>query len=375
MDELNKFRGALILLIVVGFPVIPIINLPFAIFLFPFYRKEILDFFLGFKLRVSLFIFLAFIYVVWSFIVFSEMADLIFSFKLLFKILISIIAAIVVFDTVSKNQKSLNYWIILQFGFTLFSIFNENFYSILTIFISANSRETFEEIFGFRSIGFGIYHVEGAILYVFLSNLKFIIREKSGITTGSLKYLSFISLTMSRSSVIFLFLIYFFKKPFGLVLLIGLSLFLSRFISEDDGALYWAFELFINLSENSNLATTSTDANKDMLVFPDFRGLILGDGKFFQHDGLFYMSTDLGISRLLFFGGVPYLMFFLFLNLIFIGDFWLSKRYLVANLIICGLFLLLNFKGIFICVFYIVILNLCQKNRLLIDGELRSFVK
>ncbi len=68
----------------------------------------------------------------------------------------------------------------------------------------------------------------------------------------------------------------------------------------------WAFELFINFFSGEGMRSNSTDVLMDMYVFPDnLSTWIIGDGKFMMPDGSYYMHTDVGFIRLIFFFGLP----------------------------------------------------------------------
>jgi hypothetical protein len=360
MEKLKYLKNLIILILIVGFPVIPGLNLPFLVFIIPFYLKQILYFFSKERSKLYLFLIVSILYLIYSALIYEGVQSILFAYKLYIKILLSLLAAVIVVEIIKTDLKLVYYWLLIQSCLIIFSILSNDIYDFLAIFLSGSSRETFTEIFGLRSIGFGIYHVEGAIVFVFLSYL-FLISE---LRAGNIKipfYISFIALTMSRSSIFLISLVLFLKRPLYLLIYIAILLFLASYVTEEHGPIYWAFELFINYKESGLISSTSSDANKEMLIFPSKYDLFFGHGKFFDNDGLFYMNTDLGISRMLFFGGLPYLLLFTILNLIFINNFFNEIGKIKINFILFSIFIILNFKGIFIVIFYYAVIYILSK--------------
>ena len=76
----------------------------------------------------------------------------------------------------------------------------------------------------------------------------------------------------------------------------------------------WAFEWYINMSESGSLETRSTNVLQSMYVFPDnSKTWWLGDGLFHTKEGGFYMRTDVGYLRNLFYWGLigTFLIYFM----------------------------------------------------------------
>lgn len=75
--------------------------------------------------------------------------------------------------------------------------------------------------------------------------------------------------------------------------------------SEYENTYKWAFEWYINLSEGGELETSSTNTLQSMYVFPEtVKTWWLGDGKFHTKFGGFYMNTDVGYLRNLYYWGI-----------------------------------------------------------------------
>lgn len=75
--------------------------------------------------------------------------------------------------------------------------------------------------------------------------------------------------------------------------------------SENEDLIKWAFEIFINLNDSGNLETASTNQLYDMYIFPEtVKTWLIGDGKSVNENGGFYMLTDVGYIRSIFYWGV-----------------------------------------------------------------------
>ncbi|UNY97886.1 hypothetical protein MQE36_12415 [Zhouia spongiae] len=110
------------------------------------------------------------------------------------------------------------------------------------------------------------------------------------------------------------------------------------------------FELFINFLSEGEISTSSTNKALDMYIFPDnIETWFYGDGKMLMPTGEYYMGTDIGFIRLIFyFGIISTLLFYLVLiyygkiikKLIKIKSFNIYIAFVMIWIII------LNLKGI-----------------------------
>lgn len=66
---------------------------------------------------------------------------------------------------------------------------------------------------------------------------------------------------------------------------------------------YWIFEGFINYLERGKFETSSSIHLREMYIKPSFNTIIWGDG-YYTQKGMYYMHTDVGFLRPLFFGGI-----------------------------------------------------------------------
>lgn len=108
----------------------------------------------------------------------------------------------------------------------------------------------------------------------------------------------------------------------------------------------FGFEIFINLFESGELKTSSTTTMMHMYIFPDnMKTWLIGDGLWDApySDGLeFYMNTDIGYSRMLFYFGLVGTICFFIYQYIFIKCS-INKKY--AAFIFFLYVLALNVKG------------------------------
>lgn len=82
-------------------------------------------------------------------------------------------------------------------------------------------------------------------------------------------------------------------------------IFMFYLISTNEKALNWVFELFINYFSKGSLSSESTDSLYKMFVLPDnLRTWLIGDGMAFDSMGSFYMNSDVGYIRSVFYWGI-----------------------------------------------------------------------
>lgn len=105
------------------------------------------------------------------------------------------------------------------------------------------------------------------------------------------------------------------KKGFRAIFYVGFLCFLiilvgTVIISTMEGSEYartyqWMFEWLINLQNYGELGTDSTSTLNSMYIYPtQIKTWLVGDGFFCNSDGTFYMSTDAGYIRSLFYWGI-----------------------------------------------------------------------
>lgn len=128
------------------------------------------------------------------------------------------------------------------------------------------------------------------------------------------------------------------------VLLLAIYLFIPDIFKSLEYLIHFAFELFFNFFETGKLETTSSNATLRMFKLPEhLKTWIIGDGRWVADNGIsYYMFTDIGYMRLLFYFG-----------LLGTGSFFIYQHYIiklafdnkVVPFLIFSYFLVLNLKG------------------------------
>jgi len=113
----------------------------------------------------------------------------------------------------------------------------------------------------------------------------------------------------------------------------------------------YAFELVINIIEGNGIKTASTEELKDMYVFPsNLQTYLIGDAKMFLSDNIsFYMDTDVGYLRLIYFFGIIGLFFYVLLQIIPLVLIILKSKmkfFKYMSFLSIILFIILMFKGL-----------------------------
>lgn len=265
--------------------------------------------------------------------------------------------------------------------------------SLFDFYISLLKEETNQRLFdrtsviGKRFIGFGSNFFTGVLKYgvAFLSILVLPYVHHCRLTNNKLIY--WLSVTLIAIGGILTGRTFFVAIAIGLFMIIllnskNLLSFIFNNIKASIGVLIaflflyaiaanfmeaerfenmfnFVFELFINFFELNSLETGSTNRMQEMFFFPDnLNTWIFGDGRMFSNTGGYYMHTDIGFIRLLFYFGLPSTIYFIYLHYVYYKI--LSKETHVKALKYLFLFMLiwiltLNFKGLVFESKYIVI--------------------
>lgn len=114
------------------------------------------------------------------------------------------------------------------------------------------------------------------------------------------------------------------RKPFRFIFFTALVLFVViislstvsfSFLANMKQVLNFGFELFINIAEKGSVETSSTDTLMTMFILPDSgKTWLIGDGLWSTNNGMsYYMNTDVGYSRLIYyFGTLGFFTFFIY---------------------------------------------------------------
>lgn len=263
--------------------------------------------------------------------------------------------------------------VLFQILVALFMFFDRNIYNVLSPFLAMEGIALSQTInaLGIRPFGIGSYAFFGAgiincislVLFSYLLTnyrrcnrnyivliLMYLLICVTGIlmarTTlvGVVLSLTIILLHKSRLNFI---------KCISIVVAVCVSLFVAlgfsaSFFDQMDDLLSFGYEMFFNYMESGQLETSSTNKMLEMYIFPDnIQTWLLGDARYHAEDGGYYMSTDIGYLRMIYYGGVVVLFVFVLyqLKLMFFASAVFKDVSRVYLLVFVALFLILNFKG------------------------------
>ncbi|MES2654548.1 MAG: hypothetical protein V4620_03110 [Bacteroidota bacterium] len=265
--------------------------------------------------------------------------------------------------------------IVVALSMYIFPVFG-NFIKSIQIIDDADLGRL-SQVLEFRLVGLGTKFFASGIINAFtLILIAFNIRERKLNFTQLIKYtilfivIFAIGMMMSRTTLIgaILGLIYIMlpnitKKGISfhnswqfILLLIIIPLFfisffiiaLPEFTKQFQSLFKFGFELFINFSETGKVTSESTEDLKTMYIFPDhLKTYIIGDGKFTGDGGKtvsYYMGTDVGYLRLIYYFGVIGLLIYFLFQYFVIKTSFKNHRLLVFFIFI--LLVILNLKGV-----------------------------
>lgn len=157
----------------------------------------------------------------------------------------------------------------------------------------------------------------------------------------------------------------FLRNSFKIILILSVFfcttlIFLSQYIDTIDLILEWAFEFFINVFSGDGFRSDSTDVLMTMYIFPDnLITWLFGDGRFYMPDGSYYMHTDVGFIRLIFFFGLPATILFYIYQLYFVYKIYENSNFrILKSFLLCFILLVFicNLKGFIVGDFFLIIL-------------------
>jgi hypothetical protein len=240
------------------------------------------------------------------------------------------------------------FYIALQLCLIAISAFNQDVYSLLLIFQTAEATAVFEEIFGLRSIGFGVMHNEGVVLLVLMYSIYTASLARQTFYHHALGLLMYFGAFSSRLVLVLLPIWHFFRSIAVFCAIALTAAIFAVTVDVREGALSQVFEIWNYYQDNGVVGSGSTDVLSQMTAIPMELGTwVFGDGLFFTHSG-FYQDTDIGFSRIVFFGGLVGLMFYVsifFWPLFFVNRRDLSRHWFLLFFIIY-VYVVSNVKGI-----------------------------
>jgi len=129
----------------------------------------------------------------------------------------------------------------------------------------------------------------------------------------------------------------------------------------------FAFEMFENYFTDGNIETRSTNKMMEMYIFPNnLKTWLIGDGLWDSTTGLgYYMNTDIGYCRMLFYFGVIGLFSFFLYQYVAVRSVWMKNKEIdrMFFLVFFVYSLVLNLKGITDLFVLIALFYFCSKKR------------
>ncbi len=327
-----------------GLPKIPFVGIPFIIF-FMIKDAILLRKFLRSRVVINYYFIVLIVFVLYFIrALFSESS--VIDFNLISALLFKFVCGpfLGYYLAVAYEKGFAVRFLMIHLIILVLAIISPQIYQILLYFQSAGARDVFVDLNDMRAISFGLLHNEGAMFIAV--NFYFLMIHKYKIAR-SFSFTSFLFMSMSRLTGLLLVIILFFRNFKALaflcisciliIVVLGVSESLPEILAQ-------ALEPVIYLFRYGTFDIPTIVHMSDMFVLPfDLATWVYGDGLFFDESGLFYMFTDLGFLRLIYFFGMVGLLLFVVLNVfpVFCG----LKRD-GAFYIFFILFLLANIKGL-----------------------------
>lgn len=187
------------------------------------------------------------------------------------------------------------------------------------------------------SIAFGLAITMGLLSYVFIYWISTLSKLSSIIKSLFFLLIIIASLSAGRTSILAfimggIFLLIKFKKLFLLrkitkytciflsLIAITVTLLMNDTSLNNTLTRYsnYAFQPIVNYFDHGSFSVSSTERLKEMYFFPDKEStIIIGDGRYSDKNGAYYMDTDSGYLRFMLYFGIlgsviPYLAFLIF---------------------------------------------------------------
>lgn len=360
--RMSPLVAFIVLTLILGYPRFYGTELPMALLIIPFYFAGFGRFFLaqGYFSIVLLFLFSMWLFVgLFAFVNGDGVdRDIIFHVIVLVKILLNIFFGYVVYQVVRGRPSVLVIWLIFQSVIIVTSMLSGEVYALMLGFISPRSAEVFQHIYGLRALGFGIFHVDGALTIVLALFFSILLARAKFVNGLLLVLLLPLSMAVARSAIIAYAIMSVFRKGwvFKVFLVFALLLMVVLSFYVESGPLFEATEIFRNLFQSGVLQSNSVDGLLEMYVFPDnINDWLFGHGKYYSGGGEaleFYRGTDVGYLRVIYFSGLGSVFIFILLNIFFLFPLIFSRNYpgiVEARLFAFSLiiiFLVINFKGL-----------------------------
>ncbi|QWD27075.1 hypothetical protein G6684_01725 [Polynucleobacter paneuropaeus] len=350
--RLNIINYFIIFFLITGYPKDPVYGLPLLLLVLIFFPRKVISALLDrniYPQYVTLFIFVFYCLIRLALQDEATAADYYFIINITYKVIVGFIIARIFIYLLEYKYLYLYLYLLIQILIIVCSYFYSPLYNFLLNFQTQDARNVFMHTFGLRSMGFGIVHNEGVVFLVIIYNFL-IYRNQSRFLGAIISPIIYLIGLSSRFGIVLIMISQFLISPFklGISILIFFVCFIF-FIDINSEELSSVFEVYRNYVDFGGVSTASTDALMTMQYMPNnFFTFLVGDGQFFSSDG-FYMGTDIGFSRILFFGGILGLILYFLITcwpLFFMQLRHRDKKFymLLTSILIC--FLLSNIKGL-----------------------------
>ncbi|MHA6193671.1 hypothetical protein ACX3YG_04705 [Pseudomonas wadenswilerensis] len=372
-ERKGSFLVALfVLMLVIGFPRIYGTEIPMAVLLMPFYLFGFMRLLRdkGFFAAGLIILFSAWLIGGALVALSGTTADLFFHLVVSSKIVLNVFFGYVIYTIVRRRPSVLLAWVVLQSTIVLASVLDQDVYRLLLGFISPRSAEVFQHIFGLRALGFGLFHVDGALTLI-ITVFYYLLVTKPGAFKSILIILIFpVAMAIARSAIVPFAILGAARRGIGFKIMLLLALVVMVILSfyVTSGAFYQATEIFRNFASSGQLRSASIDSLSYMYALPsELSTYLVGDGRYFSEDTSvlgFYKGTDVGYLRVLYFSGAGSVVLFMLLNSFYLFGVLLSGRYsksLDVKLFAMALlviFLIINFKGLQVMPIFAVVIYL-----------------
>ncbi|MDP2244990.1 hypothetical protein [Pseudomonas sp.] len=361
IKSMSPLVAFIIMALILGYPRFYGTEFPLALLIVPFYLVGFGRFFLARGLFSIIFLLLFGLWVLGGVLAFlngqGEYRDIFFHVVVSVKILLNIFFGYVVYQIVRARPSVLAMWLIFQSAIIIISMFSSDFYSLMLGFISPRSAEVFQHIYGLRALGFGIFHVDGALTIV-LALFFSVLLSSTKFVNGLLLLLLPLSMAVARSAIVAYAIMSVFRKGlvFKVFLVFALLVMVALSFYVESGPLFEATEIFRNLFQYGELESQSVNVLLEMYVLPNtISDWLFGNGQYFSgatETLEFYKGTDVGYLRILYFSGVGSVFIFILLNTFFLIPLVFSRSYprfmkvrmFAISLIV--IFLIINLKGL-----------------------------
>ncbi len=355
-----------------------------ALVLIPFYCAGFCGFFISRGWFSAIFIILFSVWFVGGILAFLNgqggMRDIFFHFVVSVKVLLNLFYGYVICRVALARPSALIGWLVFQSIIIVMTMFNKDLYMVMLGFISPRSADVFQHIYGLRALGFGLFHVDGALTLVLALFFSMLMSKSKLINSLLLIIFLPLSMAVARSAIIAYVIMGMVRRGvlFKVALCVAFLFMVVLGFYVESGPIYEATEIFRNLFQRGQFRSDSVSALSSMYSLPStLDEYLFGSGQYFSTNTSvleFYKETDVGYLRVLYYSGFASLLIYILLNIYFLLVLILDRSYVGAQkirLFALGLliiFFIINFKGlqgmpIFSIALYVYSLEVKKRNR------------